>query len=65
MKGSIHNIIRLVDSCCGLAAGMADIFCISHMELPTRIGSRSGMGLSLEYLPRSIHRNLPSSGTAS
>ena len=40
MIGSIHSIILLVDSCCELAAGMVVIFCISHIDPPTRTGNR-------------------------
>ena len=63
IRGIIHSIILLVDSCCGVVDGIADIFCIIHMEPPTRTGSRYGRGLSFETKARSIQRKLPSSGT--
>jgi len=63
MIGISHSIILLVDSCCALIDGVAEIFCMSHMETPTSTGSRNGTGFWLEYLARSIQRNCPSSGT--
>ena len=65
IMGIIHSIILLVDSCCGVVAGVVDIFCITHIEPPTSSGSRNGMGFSLEVPARSSQRNLPSRGTAS
>ena len=40
MMGIIHNIILLVDCCCGVADGMVVIFCITHMDAPTSTGSK-------------------------
>jgi len=40
MIGNIHSIILLVDSCCALAAGIVVIFCMSHIEPPTKTGNR-------------------------
>jgi hypothetical protein len=45
ISGIIQSIIRLVDACLGSALGMVVIFCMSHMETPTRTGNsgvRSG-----------------------
>ncbi len=39
MMGSIHSIMRLVDSCFGSAEGRVLIFCMSHMDTPTRMGN--------------------------
>ncbi len=39
MMGSIQSIIRLVDSCFGSAEGRVLIFCMSHMDTPTRMGN--------------------------
>ena len=65
IMGIIHSIILLVDSCCGLVAGMDDIFCIRNIEPPTRTGSKKGAGFWLESLERSIQRNAPCRGTTS
>ena len=65
MRGSIHSIILLVCACCGVAEGMVVIFCITHMEPPTRMGSKKGAGLLAENLARSIQRKELSRGTAS
>ena len=65
MRGIIHSIIRFVDSCWAVAAGMVVIFCIIHMEPPTKIGSKKGTGLLAENLARSIQRKELSRGTAS
>lgn len=64
MMGIIHSIILLVDSCCGDVAGIEVIFCITHIDPPTRIGRRGAAGLLIENLARSIHRKEPSNGTA-
>ena len=64
MMGNIHSIIRCVDSCCGLEATDEDIFCITHIEPPTRMGNKNGMGFSAEVLARSNPMNVLSSGTA-
>ena len=64
MIGNIHSIILCVDSCCWDVAGVDDIFCITHIEPPTRIGSRNGTGFSADVLARSKPMNVLSSGTA-
>ena len=61
IKGIIHSIIRLVDSCRGSAAGMVVIFCMRNMEAPTRTGSR-GVG---SRSARSSHRKELSRGMTS
>lgn len=43
MKGIIHSNIRLVDACWSLAAAGVLIFCIAHMEMPTKT-AMMGMG---------------------
>ena len=65
ISGIIHSMSLAVDSCWGVEDGVAVIFCITHIEPPTRIGRSSGAGFSLEYRARSSHRNVPSSGTTS
>ena len=52
MIGIIHNIILLVDACRSSIAGMVVIFCISHMDTPTRIGMMGESGSA-----RFIHKN--------
>jgi hypothetical protein len=44
ISGIIHNIIRFVDSCLGSTAGIMVIFCIAHIDTPTRMGKSSGLG---------------------
>tara|TARA_B100000809_G_scaffold200515_1_gene200787 strand:+ start:870 stop:1085 length:216 start_codon:yes stop_codon:yes gene_type:complete len=65
IRGIIHSIILLVDACCWLMDGMVVIFCINHIDAPTRTGSRmlNGAGFLLEYSARFIDRNWPFSGT--
>ena len=50
IRGISQSIILLVDACWGFIAIMVVIFCISHIDAPTRTGSRmlKGAGLSLE-----------------
>jgi hypothetical protein len=62
--GIIHSIIRLVDSCCGEVAGIEDIFCINHIDPPTKIGKSGAAGLLIENSAKFSHRKVPSSGTA-
>lgn len=64
MMGIIHSIVRFVDSCCELAAGIAVIFCITNIETPTSTGRRKGTGFALENLARSSQRKVLSKGTA-
>lgn len=64
INGMSHSIIRFVDCCWADVPAMGVIFCMTNIEPPTRIGRSIGMGLSLENFARSIHRNVPSSGTA-
>jgi len=54
MMGSIHNIIRFVDSWLGDVAGVMLIFCMKNIETPTRIGSTMTEGSGLA---KSSHRN--------
>ena len=54
ISGIIHNIILLVDACRASAEGIVVIFCMTHMDDPTRIGITNGDGSGCA---RSIHRN--------
>jgi hypothetical protein len=38
ISGIIHNIILFVEACLGSTEGIMVIFCISHIEAPTKIG---------------------------
>jgi len=60
ISGIIHNIIRFVDACRSSAAGMLDIFCITNIEPPTKMGIMNGEGSGLA---RSSQRNELSIGT--
>jgi hypothetical protein len=44
MRGIIHSIILLVEDCLGSAAGIMVIFCMAHMDTPTRMGRMIGFG---------------------
>lgn len=59
INGIIHSIIRFVDSCLESAAGIMVIFCMAHMDTPTRIGRITGLGTA-----RSRPRNVLSMGIA-
>ena len=59
MAGIIQSIILLVDACLSSAVGIVVIFCMTHIDTPTRIGITKGVGSGLA---RSIHRNLLSMG---
>ena len=58
ISGIIHSIMRLVDSCLASIAGIVVIFCISHIDAPTRTGM-TGVG---SLCPRFIQRNWVSRG---
>lgn len=62
MMGSIHNIIRFVDSWLGEVAGVMLIFCMKNIDTPTRIGSTitDGSGVA-----RSSHKNFEDRGMMS
>ena len=55
ITGIIQSIILLVDAWRSSAVGMVVIFCMTHMETPTRTGITNGVGSGSA---RSIHRNL-------
>ena len=55
IAGIIHSIIRFVDAWRSSAVGIVVIFCMTHMETPTRTGITNGVGSGRA---RSIHRNL-------
>ena len=59
MIGIIHNIMRLVDSWRGSAAGIVVIFCIRNIDNPTSTGSIG----KVSGEARSSHRKLLSMGT--
>ena len=59
IAGIIHNIILLVDAWRSSAVGMVVIFCMTHIDTPTRIGITNGVGSGRA---RSIHRKLLSIG---
>ena len=61
ISGIIHSIIRLVDACLASIDGIVVIFCISHIETPTRIG-RTGVGSGSA---KSNHRNALFNGICS
>ncbi len=65
MPGMIQSIVRFCCSCWGVAAGMVDIFCITHVDRPTSTGIRKGNVPALESSPRSIHNIRPLIGIAS
>ena len=55
ITGIIHSIILLVDAWRSSAVGMVVIFCMTHMETPTRTGITKGVGSGRA---RSIQRKL-------
>ncbi len=55
MTGIIHSIILLVEAWRSSAVGIAVIFCMTHMEIPTRTGITNGVGSGSA---RSIQRKL-------
>lgn len=59
IAGIIHSIILLVEACLSSAVGMVVIFCMTHIDTPTRIGITNGVGSGRA---RSIHRKLLSMG---
>ena len=59
MAGIIQSIILFVDACRSSAAGIVVIFCITHMDAPTKTGITNGEGSGWA---RSSHRNLLSIG---
>ena len=59
IAGIIHSIIRFVDACRSSAVGIVVIFCMTHIDTPTRIGMTNGVGSGRA---RSIHRKLLSIG---
>jgi YidC/Oxa1 family membrane protein insertase len=61
IKGIIHNIIRFVDACLSSMAGIVVIFCMNHMETPTKTGKTQ----YLSGTARSNQRKLLSSGITS
>lgn len=65
ITGIIHSIIRLVDACCSVAAGMVVIFCISHIDPPTRTGRRKGIGFAADTSARLSPKAMPFSGMTS
>ena len=60
ITGIIHSIILFVDSWVSLVAGMVVIFCISHIDAPTRMGRTMGDGSGSAKFSQ---RNLLSRGT--
>ena len=54
ISGIIHSIILLVDACRSSAEGIVVIFCMTHMDAPTRTGITNGDGSGSA---RFIHRN--------
>ena len=61
ISGIIHSIMRFVDACRASADGMVVIFCMTHIDPPTRIGITKGDGSGC---PRSIHKKSASIGMA-
>ena len=59
MAGIIHSIMRLVDACRSSAVGMVVIFCMTHIDTPTRTGMTNGVGSGSA---KSIHRKSLSMG---
>ena len=59
MAGIIQSIMRLVDAWRSSAVGMVVIFCMTHMDAPTRMGITNGVGSGSA---KSIHRKLLSMG---
>jgi hypothetical protein len=59
MAGIIQSMIRLVEAWRSSAVGMVVIFCMTHMDAPTRIGMMNGDGSGAA---RSIQRKLLSMG---
>ncbi len=62
ITGIIQFIMLVVDCCLGSRLGVAAIFWTTHMLPPTNRGMMIGLGSGS---PRSIHRKVPLSGTAS
>lgn len=62
INGIIHNIILFVDACLASIEGIAVIFCMIHMDDPTRIGIKNSTGPSWGVSAKSIHRNDASIG---
>jgi len=44
ISGIIHNIILFVDACLSSIAGIVVIFCMNHIETPTKMGRTEGIG---------------------
>ena len=55
ITGIIHSIILLVEAWRSSAVGMVVIFCMIHMDTPTRTGITNGVGSGSA---RSIQRKL-------
>ena len=55
IAGIIHSIILLVEAWRSSAVGIVVIFCMTHIDTPTRIGMMNGDGSGRA---RSIHRKL-------
>ncbi len=55
IAGIIHSIIRLVEACRWSAVGIVVIFCMIHIDTPTKIGMTNGDGSGRA---RSIQRKL-------
>ncbi len=64
IRGIIHSIMLLVWACLVSVVGMVIIFCWTHMEPPTRMGSKKGILSAWAEPARSIHRKLLFTGTA-
>ena len=62
IAGIIQSIILLVEACRASAVGIAVIFCMTHIDAPTRIGITIGDGSGCA---RSIHKKLLSIGMTS
>lgn len=60
MMGIIQSIMRLVEAWRSSAVGIAVIFCMTHMETPTRTGIMTGDGSGRA---KSIQRKELSMGT--
>ena len=65
IKGIIQSIIVYVCCCCGSADGLDIIFCCTHVETPTRIGSQIWNIFSPAGFAKSIHKACVLTGTAS
>ena len=59
MAGIIQSMILLVEAWRSSAVGIVVIFCMTHMDAPTRIGMMKGDGSGVA---RSIQRKLLSMG---